>query len=140
MTTEIRISEELAAGIRAYEARIAALGGYGTRIRVSMPDGEIREGALIERGAGGGQPGIKQDDGRRFAIDLDRVLSTAEVPAKFKWRTDGASGTIEAQDINDAITQLANDDEWPTEAQIADGAFGWVEGPDGERRSVGSPR
>jgi hypothetical protein len=67
------VSDELAAGIRRYANRIAALGGYGTHVRATMPDGAVREGALIELGHGGCQPGIRQDDGRRFAADIDRV-------------------------------------------------------------------
>ena len=68
------ISDELATGIRAYADRIVALGGYGTRVRATMPDGVVREGALIERGYGGCQPGLQQDDGRRFGVNLDTIV------------------------------------------------------------------
>ncbi len=70
------LSRELRAGIAAYRDRIAALGGYGTIVRATMPDGSMREGALIEAGYGGGQPAIEQADGRRFVV-LD--LASIEV-------------------------------------------------------------
>ena len=62
------ISAELAAGIAAYDARIRALGGYGTRITATMPDGTRRTGTLVEAGFGGCQPTLVDDGGRRFRI------------------------------------------------------------------------
>lgn len=70
------ISADLADGIRRYAAAIADLGGYGTRVRTTMPNGIAREGRLIELGCGGCQPGLQTDDGRRYAI---RDLATVEV-------------------------------------------------------------
>lgn len=86
----VGISDELADGIRRYADRIAALGGYGARVRAPVGGGSkpprkcscgvdcmcpveryatvIREGRLIERGLGGCQPGIETDDGKRLAI------------------------------------------------------------------------
>lgn len=84
------ISSELEEGIRTYAARIAALGGYGARVRAPVGGGRVygrkcscgvdctcpeerhpttfREGQLVELGFGGCQPGILADDGKRYAI------------------------------------------------------------------------
>jgi len=72
-TVHAGISDELAAGIQRYSDRIAAMGGYGTRVRATLPDGEVREGVLIELGFGGCQPGLRQLDGRRFRVDVELV-------------------------------------------------------------------
>lgn len=73
-------SPELSVGIRRYEERIAALGGYGVRVRaVGAVDGAPREGRLIELGSGGCQPGIEADDGRRYLIRLDSLERAAAV-------------------------------------------------------------
>lgn len=47
------VSEELAGGLAAYSARIDALGGYGARVRATMPNGVVREGVRprVELGA-----------------------------------------------------------------------------------------
>lgn len=70
------ISQELRAGIARYDEQIAALGGYGTLLRATMPNGIVREGKLIERGFGGCQPGLIDAAGRRWAI---RSLDAVEV-------------------------------------------------------------
>jgi len=62
------ISEELKAGIERYNEQIRMLGGYGTRIRATMPNGDVHEGTLIELGFGGCQPGLRRDDGRKYGI------------------------------------------------------------------------
>jgi hypothetical protein len=64
------ISIELAQGIRHYDRAIRQLGGYGARIRATMPDGEVREGVLIELGFGGCQPGLQTADGKRYGVSL----------------------------------------------------------------------
>lgn len=72
-------SPELSVGIRRYEERIAALGGYGVRVRaVGAVDGAPREGRLIELGFGGCQPGVETDDGRRYLIRLESLERASE--------------------------------------------------------------
>ena len=51
-----------AAGIAAYDARIATLGGYGTRITAPVPNGVWHTGILIEAGYGGCQPAWRIDE------------------------------------------------------------------------------
>ena len=60
------ISVELAAGIRSYYDDITAIGGFGARVRTTMPNGVIAEGVLGEGGSC--QPIITSDDGRRFVV------------------------------------------------------------------------
>ena len=68
------MSPELTAGIAAYNARVTALGGYGTRVRATMPDGAVREGTLGEAGSGGCQPQLTDGAGVRWSIlSLDSV-------------------------------------------------------------------
>lgn len=62
------VSEELAGGLAAYSARIDALGGYGARVRATMPNGVVREGELSESGYGGCQPSLRDADGREWRI------------------------------------------------------------------------
>lgn len=72
------ISQELRDGIAAYKHRIEQLGGYGTRVSATMPNGDVRTGALIELGSGGCQPGIQTDDGKRYAAgDLADLVVVA---------------------------------------------------------------
>lgn len=51
----------------------------------------------------------------------------------YEWRTDGASGELHATSIGAAVAQLMAEREWPTDAELADGGWAWIEGPDGER-------
>ena len=51
----------------------------------------------------------------------------------YRYCTDTDSGTIEAESIVDALAQIA-----PTEEQIENGGFAWVENPETmERLAVG---
>jgi hypothetical protein len=73
---DINISDELRAGIAAYELRIAPL--LGRVVTVRTPDGLEHTGTFGE--AAKCQPIVTQADGRRFAVsvaELDRL--TAEV-------------------------------------------------------------
>ena len=74
----VGISDELAAGLVVYRAQIDAIGWYGTRIRVTMPDGAIQVGALDEAGSGGAQPIVRCDNGRRYRISDLRAVTRAE--------------------------------------------------------------
>ena len=79
MTTE-NISEELREGLERYNRKIQSLGGYGTRIQYTTPDGIVHQGTLREGGFGGCQPQLWRDDGRRFAIaNLSDVVAVPTV-------------------------------------------------------------
>lgn len=69
------MSPELLTGIARYRAQVARLGGYGTRVAATMPNGVRRIGALAEAGFGGCQPMLVDDAGKRWMIltDLDSV-------------------------------------------------------------------
>lgn len=73
------ISPELVAGISAYNARIAALGGYGARVRAVAVGaaGALITGRLGEAGFGGIQPMVTTEDGRRFSVQLDTAEAVA---------------------------------------------------------------
>lgn len=72
-TVPVGISKELEAGLVAYQSRVDAI-GYGARIRATMPNGDVQEGELIELGSGGGQAGLRRDDGKRYRIlNLDTI-------------------------------------------------------------------
>lgn len=66
------LSPELLAGLRAYADRVAALGGYGARVRARTQGsrGQWVVGVLVERGPGC-QPGVRTADGRVYAVTLD---------------------------------------------------------------------
>jgi hypothetical protein len=65
-------SDELRAGIDAWNARLAALGGYGIRVAATMPDGSVRTGVLREGAAL--QPWLEDEtNGKRYVVSLDRL-------------------------------------------------------------------
>jgi hypothetical protein len=69
------ISGELAAGIEAYDARIAPL--LGRIVTIRTPDGQSHTGTLGE--AAKCQPIVTQQDGKRFLIphqELDRLVAS----------------------------------------------------------------
>jgi hypothetical protein len=65
------ISDELRLGIALYRKHIAALGGYGARIRARTraEQSATLEGELVDRGDC--QPALRTPEGRVFAIVLD---------------------------------------------------------------------
>jgi hypothetical protein len=68
------------------------------------------------------------------AGDAEDVLRYDTEWPKFKFRTDGESGTITAPDFDHAVKQL---NDMFTEQMLEDGAFGWVEDHDGYRHNIG---
>ena len=70
--------------------------------------------------------------GTQVECDGETVFDT-EWP-KFKFRTDGESGTITAPDFDNAVKQL---NDMFTQQMLEDGAFGWVEDEDGYRHNIG---
>lgn len=76
---EQNISDELRAGIAAFDARVVALGGYGIRIAATMPDGVTRTGVLTEGASC--QPWLTDEtNGKRYLVRLDEVRVLAHVP------------------------------------------------------------
>ena len=68
------------------------------------------------------------------AGDAEDVLRYDTEWPKFKFRTDGESGTITAPDFDNAVKQL---NDMFTQQMLEDGAFGWVEDHDGYRHNIG---
>jgi hypothetical protein len=60
------------------------------------------------------------------AHGIEPICETTKTP--YRYATDATMGTIEAESLESAMDQVR-----PTEAQIADGGWAWVEAPDGER-------
>lgn len=62
------VSDPLRQSLSNYLQAVRALGGYGARVQATMPDGQIRVGALVEAGIGGLQPALKDDNDRLWVI------------------------------------------------------------------------
>ena len=70
------------------------------------------------------------------AQDPGLIYLTVEAE-EYVWRTDAVSGRVVAASLDHAVELLVAEREWPTSAQVADGGWGWVEAPDGERVTIG---
>ena len=79
---------------------------------------------------------MKTNELRTWGNDPATGERIHETPAKpkqtYRYCTDATAGSIEAESLQDALDMVG-----PTPAQLADGAFAWVEGLDGRRISVG---
>jgi len=73
------ISDELQAGIRRHDARIAAAGGYGATVCAMTEGSQPTEviGVLIEAGFGECQPAVRTPDGRRWRVQSDSLRAAA---------------------------------------------------------------
>jgi hypothetical protein len=75
---------------------------------------------------------LAPEHGTQVEADGKTVYDT-EWP-KFRFRTDGESGTITAPDFDNAVKQL---NDMFTQQMLEDGAWGWVQDHDGYRHNIG---
>lgn len=70
---EIKISEELNAGIARVAARknalVHELGGFGTRVTGEAPNGETKTGRLVDSSTSDQGPYLQDADGKRWRVE-----------------------------------------------------------------------
>jgi hypothetical protein len=102
------------------------------------PDGDRLEHAayLAERAAMATRA-APMAPGHIWHVDAGGKLVAENQSQTYRWRTDGASGSVDAASIDDAIAKLVSEKEWPSDRDVRDGGWGWVESTSGERETIG---